>query len=142
MEIPQWQHELARYYRQVKLVSYFLNNAVKKCLYRLKILENIEIGHFFQIRIFFHLSSNLHTSCFSAFNAGEFCCGTLFFFHYFSLNSCLSFLVYCTYILWKTGAVKNKNNTAEKEKAIFQGIFLYLSDDSKDVRVCLRLVFE
>ena len=31
-------------------------------------IQNIEIGHFFQSRTFFHLSSNLHTSCLSAFN--------------------------------------------------------------------------
>ena len=67
MKIPKWQHELARYYKRGKLVSYFLNNAAKTCLYGLKISENIEIGHFFQSRTFFHLSSNLHTSCLSAF---------------------------------------------------------------------------
>ena len=67
MKIPKWQHELARYYKRGKLVSYFLNNAAKTCLYGLKISENIEIGHFFQSRAFFHLSSNLHTSCLSAF---------------------------------------------------------------------------
>ena len=50
-----------------KLVSYFLNNAAKAYLYELKISENIEIGHFFQSRTFFYLSSNLHTSCLSAF---------------------------------------------------------------------------
>ena len=63
-----WQHELARYYKRGKLVSYFQNHATKTCLYGLKISENIEIGHFFQSRTFFHLSSNLHTSCLSAFN--------------------------------------------------------------------------
>ena len=31
-------------------------------------IQNIEIGHFFQSRTFFHLSSNVHTSCLSAFN--------------------------------------------------------------------------
>ena len=56
------------YYRRGKLVSYFLNNAAKTCSYELKSSENIEIGHFFQSRNFFHLSSNLHTSCISAFN--------------------------------------------------------------------------
>ena len=67
MKIPKWQHELARYYKRGKLVSYFLNIATKTCLYGLKISENIEIGHFFQSRTFFHLSSKLHTSCLSAF---------------------------------------------------------------------------
>ena len=66
LKIPKWQHELASYYKWEKLVSYFLNNAAKTWLYGLKISENIEIGHFFQSRIFFHLSSNLHTSCLSA----------------------------------------------------------------------------
>ena len=67
MTIPKWQHKLARYDKRGKLVSYFLNNGAKKCLYGLKISENIEIGHFFQSRTFLHLSSNLHTSCLSAF---------------------------------------------------------------------------
>ena len=67
MKIPKWQHELARYYKRGKLVSYFLNNPAKTCLYGLKIPENIEIGHFFQSITFFHLSSNPHTSCLSVF---------------------------------------------------------------------------
>ena len=45
--------------------------AAKTCLYELKISENIEIGHFFQSRTFFHLSSNLHTSCLSAFKCSN-----------------------------------------------------------------------
>ena len=72
MKIPKWQHELARYYKRGKLVSYFLNNAAKTCLYGLEISENIEIGHVFQSRAFFHLSSNLHTSCLSAFSSLDF----------------------------------------------------------------------
>ena len=67
-EDSKWQHELARYYKRGKLVSYFLNNAAKTRLYGLKISEIIEIGHLFQSRAFFHLSSNLHTRCLSAFN--------------------------------------------------------------------------
>ena len=59
LKIPKWQHELAWYYKRVKVVSYFLNNAAKTCLYGLKNSENIEIGYFFQSRTFFHLSSNL-----------------------------------------------------------------------------------
>ena len=66
MKITKWQHELGRYYKRGKLVSYF-HNATKTCLYGLKISENTKIGHLFQSRTFFHLSSNLHTSCFSAF---------------------------------------------------------------------------
>ena len=50
------------------MVSYFLNNAAKTCLYGPKNLENIEIGHVFQSRAFFRRISNLHTSCLSAFN--------------------------------------------------------------------------
>ena len=78
LKIPKWQHKLARYYKRGKLVSYFLNNAAKTCLYGLKISENIEIGHFFQSRTLFHLNSNLHTSCLSAFKVyvwwkGTFC---------------------------------------------------------------------
>ena len=38
-----------------------------KRLYGLKISEKIEIEHVFQSKAFFHLSSNLHTSCLSAF---------------------------------------------------------------------------
>lgn len=36
-------------------------------LHRLKISENIEIEHVLQSKAFFHVSGNLHTSCFSAF---------------------------------------------------------------------------
>ena len=72
MKIPRWQHKLARYYKRGKLVSYLLNNAAKTCLYGLEISENIEIGHVFQSRVFFHLSSNLHTSCLSAFSSLDF----------------------------------------------------------------------
>ena len=68
LKILKWQHKLVRDYKQGKLVSYFLNNAAKTCIYRWKISENIEIGHVFQSRAFFHLSSNLHTSCLSTFN--------------------------------------------------------------------------
>ena len=73
MKITKWQQELARYYKQGKFVSYFLNNAAKTCLFGLKISENIEIGHVFQSRAFFHLSSNLHTVCLSPFNANYIC---------------------------------------------------------------------
>ena len=48
------------------MIPTFIYTTAKTCLYGLKILENIEIGHFFQFRAFFHLSSNLHTSCLSA----------------------------------------------------------------------------
>ena len=70
-KIPKWQHKLVRNCKRGNLVSYFLNNAAKTCLYGLKISENIEIEHVFQSNAFFHLSSNLHTSCFSAFKGNE-----------------------------------------------------------------------
>ena len=66
LKIQKWQHKLARYHKRGKLISSFLKNAAKTCLYGLKISENIE-RHVFQPRAFFHRSSNLHTSCFSAF---------------------------------------------------------------------------
>ena len=67
MKISKWKHKFARYYKRGKLVSYFPNNAAETCLYGLKFSENIEIVYFFLSRALFHLSSNLHTSCFSAF---------------------------------------------------------------------------
>ena len=48
-----------------KVVSHFLNNATNTCLYGLTISENVE--HAFQSKVFFHLSGNLHTCCFSTF---------------------------------------------------------------------------
>ena len=48
------------------MVSYFLNNAAKTS-YWLKISENIKIEHVFQSKAFFHLTTYLHTSCFSVF---------------------------------------------------------------------------
>ena len=45
LKILKWQHKLVRDNKQGKLVSYFLNNAAKTCLYKLKIWENIEIEH-------------------------------------------------------------------------------------------------
>ena len=53
LKIPKWQHKLVRDYKRGKLVSYFLNNAAKTCLYGLKISGNIEIEHFFQSKAFF-----------------------------------------------------------------------------------------
>ena len=65
LKFPKWQHKLVRNYKWGKLVSYFLNNAAKTWLYGLKISENIETEHVFRSKAFFHLTSNLHTSCFS-----------------------------------------------------------------------------
>ena len=69
-KIPKQLHKIFRHYKQGKSVSYFLNNTAKICLYGLKLSENIEIEHVFLSKAFFHLSSNLHTSCLSAFNTG------------------------------------------------------------------------
>ena len=44
LKIPKWQHKLARDYKRRKLVSYFLNNGAKACLYGLKISENISFS--------------------------------------------------------------------------------------------------
>ena len=33
LKIPKWQHKFARYYMRGKLLSYFLDNAAKTCLY-------------------------------------------------------------------------------------------------------------
>ena len=68
LKILKWWRKLVRDYKRGKLVSYFLNNAAKTCLYGLNISENIEIEHIFQSKAFVHLSGNLHTSCFSAFS--------------------------------------------------------------------------
>ena len=67
-KISKWQHKFIRDYKPIKLVSYFLNNVVKTRLYGLKISENIEFEHIFQSKLFFHLSSNLQTSCLNDFN--------------------------------------------------------------------------
>ena len=67
LKIPKWQyHKLLLNYKRGKLVSNFLNNGPKTCLYGLNISENIE--HVFQFKGFFHITSNIHTSCFSTFN--------------------------------------------------------------------------
>ena len=67
LKIPKWQHKLVRNYKRGKLVSNFLNNGLKTWLYGPKTSENIKIEHVFQFKAFFHISSNLHTSCFSPF---------------------------------------------------------------------------
>ena len=53
LKILKYQHKLFRDYKLGKLVSYFLNNAVKTCLYKLKTSKNIEIEHVFQSKAFF-----------------------------------------------------------------------------------------
>ena len=72
LKITKWQQKLVWTYKRGKLVSFFLNNAAKTCLFGLKILETIEIGHVFQSRAFFHFSSNLYRSCLSAFENMEY----------------------------------------------------------------------
>ena len=52
-KILKWQHKLVWEYKGGKLVSYFVNNAAKTCLYELKVSENIEIEHVFQSKAFF-----------------------------------------------------------------------------------------
>ena len=49
LKIPKWQHKLFRNYKRGNLVSYFLINAAKTSLHRLKISKNIEFSlkHFF-----------------------------------------------------------------------------------------------
>ena len=53
MKIPKWQDELARYYKQGKLVSYFLNNASKTCLYGLNIQRTLKLDIFLSLEHFF-----------------------------------------------------------------------------------------
>ena len=53
LKIPEWLHKPFWDYKPGKLVSYFLNNAAKRCFYWLKISENIEIEHVFQSKSFF-----------------------------------------------------------------------------------------
>ena len=67
LKIPKWQHKHVRDYERRKLVSYVLNNAAKTCFYGLKISGNIDTEPAFQSTAFFRLSSNLLTSCLSAF---------------------------------------------------------------------------
>ena len=53
LKIPKWQHKLVWDYKRGTMLYYFLNNAAKICLYRLKISGNIEIEHVFQFKAFF-----------------------------------------------------------------------------------------
>ena len=57
LKIPKWQHKLVWDYKRWELHSYFVNNAVKTCLYGLEISGNIEIEHVFQTKVFFHLNT-------------------------------------------------------------------------------------
>ena len=68
LKILKWQHKLVRHYKRGKLVSYFLNDAAKTCLYWLKISEGIDI----ESKAFSYLSGNIHTSLFSAFSLSFF----------------------------------------------------------------------
>ena len=71
LRIPKSQHKLIRNYKRGKLVSYFLNNAAET-LYGANISENTKVGHVFQSKALFHLTSNLHKRCFSVFNPRAF----------------------------------------------------------------------
>ena len=90
LKIPKWQHKLVQDCKRGELVSYFLNDAAKTCLYRRKISENIEIEHVFQSTAFFHLSSNFHTSCLSPFNFADFSIFFLFVCLFFLKNSTIT----------------------------------------------------
>ena len=68
LKILKLQHKLVWDYKQGKLISYFLNNASKICLNGLKKFKEHWNWACFSAQRIFHLSSNLHTSCFSAFN--------------------------------------------------------------------------
>ena len=39
LKVPKWQHKLVRDYKRGTLVSYFLNNVAKTCLYEVKIFR-------------------------------------------------------------------------------------------------------
>ena len=62
LKIPEWLHKPFWDYKPGKLVSYFLNNAAKRCFYWLKISENIEIEHVFQSKVFFYLDTSYLSS--------------------------------------------------------------------------------
>ena len=62
LKIPKWKHKHVRDYKRGNLVSYFLNNAAKTYLYRLKILESIDTEHVFPSKAF----------CLSAFKLSHF----------------------------------------------------------------------
>ena len=51
LKILKWQHKLVRDYKREKLVYYFLNNAAKACLYKLKIPEKLSMS--FSLKHFF-----------------------------------------------------------------------------------------
>ena len=53
LKIPKWQHKHVRDYKRRKLVSYFLKNTAKTCLYELKISENIKLSISFSLKYFF-----------------------------------------------------------------------------------------
>ena len=56
LKILKWQYKLIQDYKREKLVSNFLNNDAKTCLYGLNISKNIEIEHVFKSKVFFRLS--------------------------------------------------------------------------------------
>ena len=53
MKILKGQHKLVRDDKRGKLVSYFLNNATKTCLYEIKVSKDIEIKHVCESKAFF-----------------------------------------------------------------------------------------
>ena len=53
LKILKLQHKLSRDDKLGELVSYFLNNATKTCLYEIKVSEDIEIKHVCESKAFF-----------------------------------------------------------------------------------------
>ena len=53
LKILKWEHKLVRDYQRGKLVSFFLNNAVKRCLYELKISEKLKLSMSRSLKHFF-----------------------------------------------------------------------------------------
>ena len=43
LKIPKWQHKIVQDYKRGKLISYFLNNAAKTCLYGPQISEFLPV---------------------------------------------------------------------------------------------------
>ena len=72
LKTSKWQHKLVWDYKQGKMVSYFLNNDNKTCLYGLKVLENIEIEDVFQPKHFF-ISVVISTQAVSSSLSIQFC---------------------------------------------------------------------
>ena len=73
LKIPKRQLKHVQNYKRAKLVSCFLNNAAKTCLYGLKFQRTLKLN---MSKAFFHFSGNLYyTSCLSTFKHNvNYCC--------------------------------------------------------------------